>query len=218
MPETETLPLFPLGLVMFPGMILPLHIFEERYKLMISECLDQDGVPTGKKFGIVFYTGEKFHNTGCSAEVIKVIKKYDDGRMDIITEGRERFHIDKTFDDKPYMEAAIRYFDDIYETDFKGLEQVTGQAVELLNRIMKMTVEEKELPAVHELEPKALSFLIASVSGFTFDEKQSFLEIINTRERLEKCLKSLQKIMDRLIMTKDIEKIIQGNGYLPHKK
>ena len=212
MTETEILPLFPLGVVLFPCMVLPLHIFEDRYKAMISECLDQN-----KNFGMVYYSGDKYNTTGCSAEVINVIKKYDDGRLDIISEGRKRFHVLETFEQKPFLEAKVSYFDDSYETDGPELEITAKMGTELLKEIMKVYSDGKDFPAVDALEPKVISFLIASSSGFSLEEKQTFLEIINTRERLEKGVKSLQKIIERLIMTKEIEKIIQGNGYLPHK-
>src|SRR5688572_4421021 len=119
MSETEIIPLFPLGLVLFPGMILPLHIFEERYKIMISDCLEEK-----KNFGIVYYTGDNFNMIGCTAKVIKIIKKYEDGRMDIMTEGSQRFHIVEMYEEKPYIEAKVTYFDDEYETGPEGLEAV----------------------------------------------------------------------------------------------
>src|SRR5437868_4773819 len=122
MQETEILPLFPLGLVLFPGMILPLHIFEERYKLMISECIEQN-----KNFGIVYYKGDKVCSTGCSARVLNITQKYDDGSMDILTEGMDRFNIQSTSDAKPYLEAKVNYFDDGFESDIDELEIVKEQ-------------------------------------------------------------------------------------------
>src|SRR5947208_4835371 len=87
------LPLFPLDMVLLPGVPLPLHIFEPRYREMISECLAQE-----KPFGVVRVKEEGVAEIGCTAEIITVTKKYPDGRMDIVTEGRERFevmHMDK---------------------------------------------------------------------------------------------------------------------------
>jgi Lon protease-like protein len=76
------IPLFPLGLVLLPGMALPLHIFEERYKQMISECL-----AARTSFGIIWFDGQSIHSVGCTARVIKVLHRYEDGRMDILTKG-----------------------------------------------------------------------------------------------------------------------------------
>jgi Lon protease-like protein len=78
MPVEIIIPLFPLGVVLLPEMILPLHIFEERYKTMIGQCLDQD-----EEFGIVYFNGKKMEEVGCTARILKVLKRYDDGRMDI---------------------------------------------------------------------------------------------------------------------------------------
>ena len=86
MTQTHKIPLFPLGLVMLPDMLLPLHIFEDRYKQMILECTGED-----KPFGIVLFDGQSIRSVGCMARITKVIKRYDDGRMDIMTRGSQRF-------------------------------------------------------------------------------------------------------------------------------
>ena len=88
MPSTNIIPLFPLGLVLLPQMPLPLHIFEERYKLMIGECLEKK-----KEFGIVYFNGTDIQAIGCTASIQKVLKRYDDGRLDILTQGENRFEI-----------------------------------------------------------------------------------------------------------------------------
>ena len=105
--QEELLPLFPLQVVLFPRTALPLHIFEERYKQMIGEVL------RGKsEFGVV-QAGEKgIVNTGCTASVEKILKKYPDGRMDLITIGRRRFEIILLNDEKPYLRGAVEFFDD----------------------------------------------------------------------------------------------------------
>lgn len=212
MKNTEKIALFPLGLVMLPGMILPLHIFEERYKEMINDCIDNN-----TKFGIVYYSGEDFKQTGCIAEITKVIKKHENGRMDIITEGKERFRVIETYDDKSYLQADVEYFDDEYETEGLALEDAKEEGIRLLNELMRFYSDRFDLSAVRSLDTKTMSFLFASNGGFTMNEKQFFLDTINTRERIEKVVKSLKIIIDRLKVSKDIGKIIQSNGYLPKK-
>jgi Lon protease-like protein len=103
----KRIPLFPLGLVLLPGMALPLHIFEERYKLMISECLAAE-----TPFGIVFFDGHSIRSVGCMARVYRVLHRYEDGRMDILTRGERRFFIHEIIEEKPYMEAQAVFFDD----------------------------------------------------------------------------------------------------------
>ena len=82
MQSENTIPLFPLGLVLLPQMPLPLHIFEERYKLMIGECLREN-----RQFGIVYFNGTDIQTAGCTASILKVMKRYEDGRLDILTRG-----------------------------------------------------------------------------------------------------------------------------------
>src|SRR5271170_7146722 len=105
--QQELLPLFPLQVVLFPRAALPLHIFEERYKQMIEDVL------RGKsEFGVVLAGEKGIVNTGCTASVEKVLKKYPDGRMDLISIGRRRFEIILLNDEKPYLRGAVEYFDD----------------------------------------------------------------------------------------------------------
>ncbi len=101
------LPLFPLDLVLFPGTPLPLHIFEPRYREMISECLDRK-----KSFGVVRAKEEGVAEIGCTAEIITVAKKYPDGRMDIMTEGRERFEVMQVNQERSFLQAEVLYLQD----------------------------------------------------------------------------------------------------------
>ena len=86
--ETRRIPLFPLDVVLFPGRILPLHIFEPRYRLMIGLCVD-DRAP----FGVVLASNEGIATVGCTATILQVAKTYDDGRMDIVTLGESVYRI-----------------------------------------------------------------------------------------------------------------------------
>src|ERR1700722_5331060 len=105
--QDELLPLFPLQVVLFPRTSLPLHIFEERYKQMVDE------VVRGKaEFGVVLAGEKGIVNTGCTASIEKIIKKYPDGRMDLLTVGRRRFEIILLNDEKPYLRGAVEFFDD----------------------------------------------------------------------------------------------------------
>ena len=105
--QEELLPLFPLQVVLFPRTPLPLHIFEERYKQMIAE------VQRGKsEFGVVLAGEKGIVNTGCTATIEKVLKKYPDGRMDLVVVGRRRFEIILLNDEKSYLRGAVEFFDD----------------------------------------------------------------------------------------------------------
>src|SRR5262249_16832914 len=101
------LPLFPLDVVLFPGTPLPLHIFEPRYKEMIAECLTRQ-----RPFGVVGVSGEGVADVGCTAEILTVTKKYSDGRMDIVTEGRKRFEIMQVNQERSFLQAEVLYLQD----------------------------------------------------------------------------------------------------------
>jgi len=202
-----TIPLFPLGVVLIPDSPLPLHIFEERYKLMINKCMDEKIV-----FGIVYFNGNEVSNTGCTARILKVVKRYDDGRMDILTRGDKRFIIHELFDEKTYLQASIEYFDDIIETIQDDLRVLALRGLSLLDQLDKLTYTGERPREVDVEDFKSISFLIAGCEGFTHEEKQKFLEMTSTYERLDKTVASLENTIQRLNLTAKIKKIIGGNG------
>jgi Lon protease-like protein len=205
-PET-IIPLFPLGVVLLPETLLPLHIFEERYKLMIRECLDQD-----KEFGIVYFDGNRIEDAGCTARILEVVRRYDDGRMDIITRGIKRFIIHEIYDREPYLQSRIGYFEDEIELEPKGLEPLAKRGMDLLRRLNSITGRTEDYRYLKSLDVSLLSFFISNSEGFTHEEKQKFLEMTSTSERLKKCVDSLEKIVERAKIAQEIQKIIGGNG------
>src|SRR5438270_5906317 len=128
--ESMLLPLFPLDLVLLPSVPLPLHIFEPRYKEMIKECLDQK-----RQFGIVRAKEEAFVNTGCTAEIINVLKTYPDGRMNILVEGQKRFEVLQVNQDRAFLQAEVFYLED--ENDPAASSEVE-KALQLHGEIMQL--------------------------------------------------------------------------------
>src|SRR5829696_79025 len=98
----ERFPLFPLGLVLIPHELVPLHIFEERYRLMIGECIEREG-----EFGIVWLSDDGLKEVGCSARVAKVLERFEDGRMNVLVEGTEPFRLLRRIDDLPYPAGDV---------------------------------------------------------------------------------------------------------------
>src|SRR5215467_8352590 len=105
--SSRLIPLFPLHVVVFPGTPLPLHIFEERYKEMVGTAIRENS-----EFGIVLAREDGIVNAGCTVVVEKLTEMYPDGRMDIITRGRRRFEVLSLNDEKAYLQAEVRFFDD----------------------------------------------------------------------------------------------------------
>lgn len=179
----QGLPLFPLNLVLFPGMVLPLHIFEERYRRMIGECLA--GEP---RFGVVLIREgsevggpAKVRDVGTIARIVSV-GRYDDGRMDILTVGVERFRVLDTSDALPYLSADVEVLRDV--------EESPGSLLALANRLHGLLRERGELLGQAEDEaPKlprdarSLSF-VAGVLDIPNGAKQALLESASAAERL----------------------------------
>ncbi len=206
--ETSRIPIFPLGLVLVPGMALPLHIFEERYKLMIAECLAGD-----TPFGIVWFDGKDIHTIGCTARVVEVLHRHADGRMDILTRGERRFVVQELIEDKAFMQAGVTFFDD----EETAADEDTAAVVEAARALLKSMSEAEapiRLPDWRSLQdPARVSFTIAAMEGVTHAERQVFLEMTSSGERLRKSVKALGKIVERLRLTRQIQKIIGGNGH-----
>jgi len=106
MPD-KLLPLFPLGVVLFPRTSLPLHIFEDRYKLMMNELLEDS-----REFGVVLTLEQGIASVGCTARIDRVAKSYEDGRLDLETTGYRRFEIAELNEDRPFLSGEVTFFDD----------------------------------------------------------------------------------------------------------
>src|SRR5262249_53739476 len=124
------LPLFPLEVVLLPGATLPLHIFEDRYKLMIGEAIEH-----ASEFGIVLSKEESLLNVGCTAAVEKVIRHYPDGRLDILTAGRRRFEILFLDEQKAYLQAGVMFFDDEPDT---APPEASRRLMQLYERVIQL--------------------------------------------------------------------------------
>jgi len=196
------IPLFPLGVVLLPGMDLPLHIFEERYKELIKECLERR-----EEFGVVYYSGKMMLRVGCTATITEVLRNYDDGKIDILTVGKRRFMVEELFEDKLYIEARVEFFQDMHEAFDKRMEELVLRGTESLKQLNMVSDHKTNIQHIENSRPEDLSFLIAATEGFTLEEKQKFLEMTSTRERLEKSIGSLENIIERLRLSQEIKRI-----------
>jgi Lon protease-like protein len=181
------MPIFPLELVLLPGVPLPLHIFEPRYKEMIAECLEQK-----KPFGVVRASSDGVAGIGCTAEIMAVTKKYDDGRMDILTRGVERFEVIQVNEDREFLQAEISVVED---EPGKPPAQMVTQAVRLHAEIAKLAGAEPSGPDEHAGN---LSFLLAGSLPLDLDFKQSLLSTLSEAKRLEAVVGYLEAILPGL--------------------
>lgn len=196
------LPLFPLDLVLFPGTPLPLHIFEPRYREMISECVDQK-----KAFGVVRAKEDGVAEIGCTAEIITVAKKYPDGRMDIVTEGRERFEIMQVNHERSFLQAEVLYLQD--EPEEATAEDV-AEAGKLRGEIIELAGSAS--PAENDVPQNSFN-LVASVP-LDLDFKQTLLGMKSEAERIRAVISYLGTILPNLRRTVRVRQKAGGNGHV----
>jgi Lon protease-like protein len=202
------IPLFPLGVVLLPETLLPLHIFEERYKEMIGECLAEN-----KEFGVVYFSDDEINRIGCSAQIVKLLQHYDNGEMDIVTVGTNRFFIKELDGTRAYFQAKIVLFDDDPEEQTEDLKQLAISGINLLEELRSITGGESDKALFEEeSDIKKVSFLISGNDGFRPTEKQNFLEMTSTKKRLKNAVGALDKVIQRARLSLEIQKIINGNG------
>ena len=197
------LPLFPLDLVLFPGTPLPLHIFEPRYREMISECLDRK-----QHFGVVRGKEQELAEIGCTAEIVTVTKKYDDGRMDIVTEGRHRFEVMQLNQERAFLQAEIFYLQD--EPDVSSQEEM-AQAMKLHGEIMTLAGAEPEKSS--EIDQRQLSFHLAGTLPLDLDFKQTLLGMKSEGERLRAIISFFESILPAMRRTTYVRRKAGGNGH-----
>ena len=220
------IPLFPLpNLVLFPRIVVPLHIFEERYKLMINSCIDRD-----EAFGLVLLQSgaeeeaeETIHRVGVTAKVIEV-ERLEDGRMNIVTEGERRFRIYRFTQQNPYWKASVDFFDD--DESHHSIESFYEQVSVLYRKVCELGARLGEsaesAPALPE-SASDLSYLVSYVLDIDAEGKQKLLEIASAAERLQVLVGHLNDAIRKLegqLAYRGLVTKVRGNGDLgkPHEE
>ncbi|WP_376793666.1 LON peptidase substrate-binding domain-containing protein [Thermogemmatispora sp.] len=180
------IPLFPLQLVLFPTAVVPLHIFERRYRLMIAHCLEAKA-----PFGIVLMRPESHHlqeipySVGTLAE-IQQIERLEDGRYNLIAVGSERFRIRELRHQRPYLSGLVELYRDAREPAHL-LKPYAERALDLFSGYLEILLEARSRQEIKEhlpSDPEELSYLIAYLLDMQDEEKQRLLELTSTRQRL----------------------------------
>jgi len=205
----EKIGLFPLSVVVFPGSIYPLHIFEERYKQLINGCIENNS-----RFGINLISGGKINPIGTACVVFDVINRHSDGKLDITVKGVERFRIENFKDgEKPYFVANVHYWDD--REDVGSYQVILEDCVELFNKIAKKIRTFNIHPvSIEDFTTILPSFAMAQKAGLSPAQKQLLLEMDTEKERLTYLRSHLKLIMPSINKFEQIETIIKNDGYI----
>ena len=194
-------PLFPLGLVALPGELIPLHIFEERYKTMMNECLQSE-----REFGILWLSDEGLRENGCACEIDRVLERLDDGRMNILTRGTRPFRVLERREHLPYPAGTVEFLDDREETVD---ETLLGQAHEVYADLVKRATDRD--PDTEELAAMG-AYAMAATVDFGLDAKQGLLAHRSENARLRLVTRLFRAALKRLDFVDRAQARARSNG------
>jgi Lon protease-like protein len=204
---TDRFPLFLLPLVLLPGEVVPLHVFEERYKQMIGECLESDG-----EFGIVWMADDGLREVGCTARVTQVLAELDDGRLNILVAGGRPFRLLRRIDDMAYPAGEVEMLDD---TDAASAEppdaEVAAEARERYADLVEQATDER--PAAEDLADLDAYGMAATIE-FDPPPKQELLELRSERERLEQVRDLFAATIKRILQSEEAGELARSNGHI----
>ena len=197
------MPLFPLEVVLFPGAALPLHIFEPRYKEMIGECLQQK-----LAFGVVLVKEKALARVGCTADITSLLKTYDDGRMDIMSQGSRRFEIVQLNEERSFLRGDVLYFDD--EGD-EASRQQREQVADLHRELLALGASDPQKPDVQQPQ---LAFQLAASVPLDLDFKQALLAMRSESERVATMISYYNALIPKLRVAIRARTKAGGNGHV----
>jgi Lon protease-like protein len=197
----EEIGLFPLGIVLLPTERVPLHIFEPRYRELIGECLEGDG-----EFGLLYADEDGVREVGTRARVSDVLEEFEDGRLNIVVEGGERFRVQELTRGRAYMTAVVEPLDD---EESAGASDTAGRAAGSFRALAALAGAETDDP--DESSPQ-LSFELAAQVELAAEAKQRLLESRSEPERLELVAELLDDARQALMATRELGERAKKNG------
>ena len=194
-------PIFPLGLVALPHELVPLHIFEPRYRTMFEECLERDA-----EFGIVWATEMGLRHVGCACEIAKVLERMEDGRLNVLTRGTRPFRIVAEQDDLPYPAATVEFLEDKLERpDAAAAAAARAAYAELVVQATDSEPDEAQIAAKTAYE-------MAATVDFGLDAKQGLLDLRSENARLRLATRLFRAATKRLDFVERAQARAQSNG------
>ena len=194
-------PLFPLGIVALPGEIIPLHIFEERYKTMMSECLRDES-----EFGIVWLSDDGLREVGCACKIEQVLERMEDGRMNLLARGTRPFRVIERQGHLAYPAGVIEFVEDREDTpDPELLQNARAAYAELVRRA---TDNDPDAETLAEMD----AYSMAATVDFGPDAKQGLLDLRSENARLRLVTRLFHAATKRLDLIERAQERAQSNG------
>jgi Lon protease-like protein len=194
-------PLFPLGLVALPTEVVPLHIFEERYKTMMNECLEGE-----REFGIVWLSDDGLREVGCACAIDRVLDRMEDGQMNLIVRGTRPFRVLERQGHLPYPAGVIEFVEDRDDMIDPELAQGAHDAyAELYKRATEREVDPDELATMS-------AYAMAATVDFGLDAKQGLLDMRSENARLRLVTRLFRAAIKRLELVDKVQERAKSNG------
>jgi ATP-dependent Lon protease len=200
----DRIPLFPLDVVLLPGADLPLHIFEPRYREMVRKCIDEKS-----EFGMLLALQKGIVHVGCTAEIIEVVKRYNDGRMDILTVGRTPFRVVQLFTENPLLEGEVDYLED---RETRSDASVRRELVELYEACHTLIFDDYP-KNLGDAARENLSYIVAGTLPMDLLWKQQILELRCEADRQERLVAYLREWAPHLQKSEAMRQRAGGNGH-----
>jgi Lon protease-like protein len=197
----QDFPLFPLGIVALPTESVPLHVFEDRYRTMIEECLEGEN-----EFGIVWLSEDELKPVGCACEIDRVLERMDDGRLTILVRGTRVFRLLERQDDLPYPAGTVEFLDERdEETDPEAAGAAHVLYAELFEQATDRTIPEEELASMS-------AYHMAATVDFGAEAKQELLELRSENARLRLLMLLFRAAIKQLELAERAEVRARSNG------
>jgi Lon protease-like protein len=197
----QDFPLFPLGLVALPGEAIPLHIFEDRYKTMMDECLREDS-----EFGIVWLSDDGLQDVGCACRIERVLERMDDGRMNLLSRGTRPLRVLERQGHLPYPAGVVEFVADREEVPDPDLENIAHEAYgELVKRATDAEPDDVELATMSAYD-------MAATVDFGLDAKQGLLDLRSENARLRLVTRLFRAAIKRLDFVDRAQARARSNG------
>jgi Lon protease-like protein len=194
-------PLFPLGLVALPAELIPLHIFEERYKTMVGRCLEEES-----EFGIVWMADDGLRTIGCACEIAEVLERLPDGRINLIARGTRPFRIEARQEELPYPAGTVEFLDDREEDRDSEAAQLAHDAyADLVRQATDRTPDPEEIREMSAYE-------MAATVEFGLDAKQGLLDLRSESARLKLVTRLFRAAIKRLDFIERAQARARSNG------
>ena len=201
MPLVRDFPLFPLGIVALPSELVPLHIFEERYKTMMARCLEEES-----EFGIVWLADDGLREVGCACEIAEVLERMPDGRLNLVARGTRAFRIEARQEELAYPAGTVEFLEDRDEAvDPDAAAEAHAAYAELVSQATDREPDEEEIGGMTAYE-------MAATVEFGLDAKQGLLDLRSETARMKLVTRLFRAALKRLDFIDRAQARARSNG------